>query len=92
MAPQARCDQYSPGRATGRRGLVRHRVSIMGYAMRSTITTFLLEEDSGAVTVDWVVLSAIVTALGASVTVFFVEGDTPIGAATVEVLNRATDD
>jgi len=60
--------------------------------MRGTIITFLLEEDSGAVTVDWIVLSAIVTALGTSVTVFFVEGDTPIGAATVEVLTKATDD
>ena len=37
--------------------------------MRRTITTFLLQEDSGAVTVDWVVMTAIVTALGALVTV-----------------------
>jgi hypothetical protein len=56
------------------------------------IISFLVEEDSGAVTVDWIVLTAIVTALGTSVTVFFIEGDTPIGAATVGVLTEAVQD
>jgi len=60
--------------------------------MRAMITTFLLKEDSGAVTVDWVVLSAIVTALGTSVTLVFLNGDAPIGEATVSALTQATQD
>jgi hypothetical protein len=60
--------------------------------MRRGIIGFFLTEDSGAVTVDWVVLTAIVTALGASVAVFFIDGDNPIGAATADVLLRATKD
>ena len=69
-----------------------NRASITGYEMREAIIGFFSEEDSGAVTVDWVVMTAIVTALGTSVAVVFIDGDSPIGAATAEALTRATND
>lgn len=58
--------------------------------MHRTITTFLLEEDSGAVTVDWVVMTAIVTTLGTLVTVLFVEGDNAATKAVADRLSRAS--
>lgn len=60
--------------------------------MRRTITTFLLQEDSGAVTVDWVVMTAIVTALGALVMVLFVEGDNAAIKAIADRLSRVSNE
>ncbi|MGR3461948.1 MAG: hypothetical protein ACU0AX_07205 [Roseovarius sp.] len=60
--------------------------------MRRTITTFLLQEDSGAVTVDWVVMTAIVTALGALVMVLFVEGDNAATKAIADRLSRVSNE
>jgi len=61
-----------------------------GMKMRRTIATFLLGEDSGAVTVDWVVMTAIVTTLGTLVTVLFVEGDNAATKAVADRLSRVS--
>jgi hypothetical protein len=60
--------------------------------MRKTITTFLLQEDSGAVTVDWVVITAIVTALDALVTVLVVKGDNAATKAIADRLSRVSNE
>jgi len=57
--------------------------------MRAAILRFLIGEDSGAVTVDWIVLAAIVTALGASVMPVVLGGDAPLGTATADLLRSA---
>jgi len=60
--------------------------------MRGSLPHFILDEDSGAVTVDWVVLSAVVTALGVGVVAQFLQEETIIGSTAVQAMNSGIAD
>ena len=60
--------------------------------MRKAINRFFLKKTSGAVSVDWVVLTAIASILGAAVTAVFLEGDRPLGETVIEAMTQVMTD